>query len=148
MAQAQAEISALAASLSTAYPNTNRGVSATILPPWRAHSGTGDLLLSPLRILMAVSLVLLLIVCANVANLLLARSVVAVQGVWRQAGDGRVPLASGRQLMTETLLLAIFGALAGLMFMPWMWNALLALVPDVGLPIAREFDAERPHRCL
>jgi hypothetical protein len=38
--RAQAEVSALANSLAVAYPNTNRGVSATILPPWRAHSGT------------------------------------------------------------------------------------------------------------
>jgi predicted permease len=42
--------------------------------------------------------------------------------------------------MTETLLLALLGAFAGLLLLPWMWNALLAQVPDIGLPIAREFD--------
>jgi predicted permease len=140
IARAQAEVSALAASLSAAYPKTNRGVSATILPPWRAHSGTGDLLLSPLRILMAVSLVLLLIVCANVANLLLARSVARYRefGVRLALGASRWRVA--RQLLTETMVLALLGAFAGLMLLPWMWNALLALVPNVGLPIAREFD--------
>lgn len=140
LARAQAEVSALAASLSAAYPKTNRDVSANILPPWRAHSGTGDLLLSPLRILMAVSLVLLLIVCANVANLLLARSVARYRefGVRLAMGASRWRVV--RQLMTETLLLAIAGALAGLLMMPWMWSALLALVPDIGIPIARDFD--------
>jgi predicted permease len=138
--QAQSEVSALAMRLAATYPATNRGVSATLLRPWRAHTGTGDLLLSPLRILMAVSLVLLLIVCANVANLLLARSVA-------RSGEFGVRLALGasrwrvaRQLMTEALLLAFLGAAVGLMLLPWMWNALLALVPSIGLPIARDFD--------
>lgn len=140
LARAQAEVSALATSLSTAWPKTNRGVSANLLLPWRAHSGTGDLLLSPLRILMAVSLVLLLIVCANVANLLLARSVARYRefGVRLAMGASRWRVV--RQLMTETLLLSVLGALAGLILLPWMWNALLALVPDIGLPIARDFD--------
>ncbi len=140
LARAQAEVAALAASLAAAYPKTNRGVSATLLPPWRAHSGTGDLLLSPLRILMAVSLVLLVIVCANVANLLLAHSVSRYRefGVRLALGASRWRVA--RQLMTEILLLSVLGALAGLILLPWMSNALTALVPSVGLPIVREFD--------
>jgi predicted permease len=141
LSRAQAEVAALAASLAKAYPNTNHGVSATLLPPWRAHTGTGDLLLSPLRLLMAVSIVLLLIVCANVANLLLARSVARYRefGVRLALGASRWRIA--RQLMTETLVLAVVGALAGLMLLPWMWNALLSLVPNIGIPIAREFQA-------
>lgn len=140
LAQAQAEVSALAAGLSAAYPKTNRGVSATVLPPWRAHTGTGDLLLSPLRILMAVSLALLLIVCANVANLLLARSVARYREFGVRIALGASRWRVTRQLMTETFLLTVLAALAGLLLLPWMWNALTALVPDIGLPIAREVD--------
>ena len=120
MARAQSEVSALAASLTAAYPTTNRGVSATIVPPWLAHGGAGGLLLAPLRILMAVSIVLLLIVCANVANLLLARSIARYRefGVRLALGASRWRVA--RQLMTETLLLSILGAAAGMFLMPWM----------------------------
>src|ERR1017187_4977153 len=72
---ARAEVMALAASLAVANPKTNRGVSATVLPNWEGHNGVNELLRAPLTILLAVSFVVLLIVCANVANLLLARSV-------------------------------------------------------------------------
>lgn len=140
LARAQHEVLALAAGRAAAFPKTNRGVSATLLPPWAAHSGTGDLLLAPLRILMAVAFALLLIVCANVANLLLARSVIRHRefGVRLAMGASRWRIV--RQLMTETLLLATLGVLAAMVIMPWMWGSLLALVPDAGLPIARYFD--------
>ena len=88
--QAQAEAMAIADSLAAANPKTNRGVGATVLPPWDAHNGVNEYLRAPLEILLAVSFVVLLIVCANVANLLLARS------VGRQTGV-RYPLRGGRR---------------------------------------------------
>jgi putative ABC transport system permease protein len=142
LARAQAEVAAVAASLAAAYPKTNRGNSATILPPWRAHTGAGELLLAPLAILMAVALVLLLIVCANVANLLLARSVTRHREFGIRVALGASRWRVGRQLITETLVLAILGALLGLLLFSWMWNALPRLVPDIGLPIALDFNLD------
>jgi hypothetical protein len=72
--QAGAEVEALARRLAAMHPKTNRGVDARVNPIWKGRLGAQGLLMKPLRILMAVC-VLLLIVCANVANLLLARSV-------------------------------------------------------------------------
>ena len=72
--QGRSEIAGLAQQLAKMDPDTNRGISATLLPIWKAHFGAQALMLDPLRILMAVCGVVLLIVCANVANLLLART--------------------------------------------------------------------------
>ena len=131
----RAEAVALAASLAAANPKTNRGVSATIVPTWEAHNGVNELLRAPLTILLAVSFVVLLIVCANVANLLLARSVGRQRefGIRFALGAGRLRVA--RQVLAETLVLSAAGACAGLLMLLWMQGSLVSLVPSVGLPI-------------
>ncbi len=138
--QARAEVSTLARNLASAFPDTNRGVAATVLPIWRMHTGAPDLLLAPLRILMAVSVVVMLIVCANVANLLLARTVSRQRelGIRLALGAGRARLA--RQLLTETFVLAGAGALAALPLAAWMAEALPSLVPPVGAPVLVGFS--------
>ncbi len=140
IAQARAEAATFAHSLQAAFPATNRGVSATILPVWEFHGGAPGLLLKPLRILMAISVLVLLIVCANVANLLLARSV----GRRKELGVRLALGASGgrlsRQLLTETLLLAFAGTLAGLFLASWTADLLPALVPKINAPVALGFD--------
>lgn len=137
-AEARNETQALAATLAAAYPKTNHGVSATIKPPWRAHSGAGEMLLSPLSSLMGVAVLLLLVVCANVGNLLLARSVARHRefGIRIALGASRWRVA--RQLMTESLLLGVLAAVGGFVLLTWMQGALVSLVPSVGLPIANE----------
>ena len=134
--RAEAEVKALAATLAAQYPKTNHGVSATLSPPWRARGGVGELLLSPLRILMAVAVLLLLIVCANVGNLLLARSVARHRefGIRIALGASRWRVA--RQLVTETVLLAAAAGIVGFLLLMWMAGSLVSLVPSVGLPLA------------
>ena len=133
--QARAEVAAFARRLAKTYPKTNQGVEATVVPVWAGHLGLQGLLLKPLRILMAVCGLLLLIVCANVANLLLARAVARQKefGIRLALGAHRSRLA--RQLMTETLLLAAAGALVAAILMMWMGPALAYLAPPVDVPI-------------
>jgi predicted permease len=137
--QASAEAVALAASLAAANPRTNRGIGATILPTWKQHNGTNDLLRAPLEILLAFSFVALLIVCANVANLLLARSVTRQReyGIRFALGAGRLQVAL--QVLTETLVLAAGGAGAGLLMLLWMQGSLTAMVPNIGFPITTSY---------
>ena len=139
MAQARAEAMSMAAGLAAANPKTNRGVDATILPTWEGHNGVNELLRAPLTILLAVSFVVLLIVCANVANLLLARSVGRQRefGIRFALGAGRMRVAT--QVLTETLVLSAAGAGVGLLMLLWMQGSLVSFVPSVGLPISASY---------
>jgi predicted permease len=133
--QARAEVSALAKRLAATYPRTNRGVDATVVPVREGHLGAQGLLLKPLRILMAVCVLLLLIVCANVSNLSLARAV----GRQKEFSVRRAMGARGgrlvRQLFTETLLLAGAGGVLGAVGAMWMGPALMVLRPPTDLPL-------------
>jgi predicted permease len=140
VARAAAEAATLARRLETAYPATNRGVGATVLPASRAHNGVNDYLRTPLEILLAVALLVLLLVCANVANLLLARAVGRRRefGIRLAIGASRGRVAA--QVLRETLVLAMAGTGTGLVMLLWTQGSLAALVPDIGLPVATGHD--------
>jgi predicted permease len=131
--QARAEVSALARQLAAAHPDTNRGVDVTVLPVWQGHLGAQGLLLKPLGILMAACVLLLLIVCANVANLLLARAVARQREFGIRLAMGAHPARLARQLFTETLLLAALGGVVGVIMVMWMGQSLSFLMPPVDL---------------
>jgi predicted permease len=133
--QARAEVAALGKRLAAIYPRTNRGVDLTVTPLWQGHLGAQGMLLQPLRILMALSLLLLLIVCANVSNLLLARSVSRQRefGIRLAMGARRSRLVT--QLLIETLILAAGGAVVGVTLVLWMGKSLLLLLPAIDVPL-------------
>jgi predicted permease len=110
-------------------------MSATLFPLWQGHFGAQSMLLAPLGILMAVGAVVLLIVCANVANLLLARSTSRQKELsMRMAlGAGRGRLV--RQLLTETLGLAMMGALVAMPLTMWMSQSLGYMIPPSPVPV-------------
>jgi predicted permease len=132
--QARTEVQAFAHRMAVADADTNEGMSATLLPMWQAHHGIQMFLLGPLTVLMAVCGLLLLIVCANVANLLLARATSRQKEFSVRMALGAPRSRLVRQVLTETLLLAIGGAGLGLLTAYWLSDSLRWLVPGTGLP--------------
>ena len=135
ISEASAEVAAVAARLALAFPKTNQGVGARIVPIWKAQEGASSILASPLGILGAAGGLVLLIACANVTNLLLARSVSRQREFGIRAALGAGPGRMIRQLVAESLLLAALATLAGLPLALWFQDLPVHLVPPTGIPV-------------
>jgi len=134
LAQAREEVQTLAGRMAAANGTPDQGVGATVLPLWQWHFGSQAMLLKPVAILMAACGLLLLIVCANVANLLLARATGRQKEFSIRLALGASPGRLARQLLTESLLLAVAGSVLGLLIARWLGGALRWLLPAIAGP--------------
>jgi predicted permease len=138
LAQAKADMDGIAQNLAVAYPEANKAVGITLVSMKEDIVGN----VQPfLIVLLAAVGFLLLIACANVANLLLARSMARSREFAIRAALGATQSRVIRHLLTESVLLAGLGGALGLLLAAWGTKAVLATLPGA-LPRAAEVSLD------
>jgi putative ABC transport system permease protein len=139
LSQAQAEMDGITHRLEQEYPKTNSGWAAQV-------NNLHDQAIQPIRptllILMVVVGFVLLIACANVANLLLTRTAARQKDIAIRLALGSSQLRLIRHLLIESLSLALLGGAAGLLLAYWAIKVLNAILPQNKVPNLEKFSLD------
>jgi len=136
--QARVDMSRVSRNLEAAFPDTNKGITANLIPMKQMMVGYVRPLL---LVLLAAVCFVLLIACLNVANLMLARSTVRAREFAIRAALGATRTRVVRQLLAESVLLGLTGGAIGLLLAAWGTHAALATLPTT-LPRAEQIGLD------
>jgi predicted permease len=135
--QADKELNLFMQRIVDQYPTSHQGANQISTDPlWRSPFGANVYLSGTLPILLALAAVLLLLACANVANLLLVRSVARRREFAIRLSMGASRWRLVRQLMIENLIIALAGGAVALLCTIWTARTLSAFLPSTTLPLA------------
>jgi len=142
--QGQAEMNTLIQQLVSQYPEAHQGRNDVIaFPLWRAPYGANGYLYMLLPTLMAISGVVLLLACANVANLLLVRSVARRREMAIRLAIGASRGRLVRQLLIESLVLSLAGGALAMLITTWSAGTFGSFIPPTNIPIFLDVRADR-----
>ena len=139
--QANAELEAIGTALQQEYPETNERMSFRAAPIAVVPGRTG-MMAGFVGLLMGIVTLLLLIACVNLAGMLLARGAARTREMAVRLAIGAGPARVVRQLLTETAVLFAFGGIAGLLLSRWLTALLLALLPQLPVPLSVEITTD------
>jgi predicted permease len=142
VAQAEGDLQRIARQLGEAYPNVNRGLAIRLTPPGLLGGYLRGPSLGFSTALLAVTGLVLLIACSNIAGLLLARAADRTRetAIYLALGAGATRLL--RQHFVESLALSALGGGAGLLLAAWLNSALEAAMPQMDLPLQLELSLD------
>lgn len=148
LAEARAQVSTVAGELARQYPATNDGISLDVVPQSEARleAGLGEVVSNASVVLLVLVGMVLLISCANVANLLLSQAVARTREVCIRLAMGASRARLIRQLLTESVLLALAGGLLGLLMAFWLSRLMSRLRTPSSIPFS--LDVTLDHGVL
>ena len=146
--QAEAELNLLMQGIAERFPEAHRDSpnQITLDPLWRSPFGVNGYLYKVLPMLVGLAAVLLLLACANVANLLLVRSVARRREIAIRLSMGATRGQLVRQLLVESLMLSLSGGILAILMTIWTAHSLAAFFPPTTLPLTH--DAHLDQRVL
>jgi predicted permease len=126
------------------YPEEHKGHdTVTVYPLWRNPFGLNFFLSTLLPMLMSIAGVVLLLACANVANLMLVRSMARRREIAIRMSMGASRWRLVRQLLVESLMLALAGGVVALLITFWTTGTLMKFMPTADFPIWLSIHADR-----
>ena len=126
------------------YPEEHKGhESVTVYPLWRNPFGLNQFLSTLLPILMCIAGMVLLLACANVANLMLVRSVGRRREIAIRLSLGASRWQLARHLLVESLILALAGGVVALLITFWTQGTLMKFMPATDYPVSLSVKADR-----
>jgi len=144
--QARTAVETIARQWEQEYPTSNRNICFALVAMWKSPWGAPGVLMPVLSVMFVVTCLVLLIVAANIANLLLVRATQREREIAVRLAVGASRARVIRQLLTESVLLAVLGAAAGVPCAVWLIHLTQEMIPVVFLPVV--FDPQLDVRAL